>query len=77
MLALRAEGLEESRTAMTLAEQLDARESKRFGYSTFALIAESHISLHTFPEVGFFTLTSIPVRALTTTKPSPFLTRCL
>ena len=55
LASLKAEGLEESRTAMTLAEQLDARESKRFGYSTFALIAESHISLHTFPEVGFFT----------------------
>ncbi|MGB0646490.1 MAG: S-adenosylmethionine decarboxylase [Bradymonadia bacterium] len=55
LASLKAEGLQDSQTARVLADQLDSRENKEFGYSTFALIAESHLSLHTFPEAGFFT----------------------
>jgi S-adenosylmethionine/arginine decarboxylase-like enzyme len=53
--SLEREGLGDSTTALNLREQLNAREQLHYGYSTFVMIAESHLSLHTFPESGFLT----------------------
>ncbi|MEE2789470.1 MAG: S-adenosylmethionine decarboxylase [Myxococcota bacterium] len=53
--ALKDEGLGHSATARDLQTQLDDRANEYYGYSTFAMIAESHLSLHTFPEGGFLT----------------------
>jgi hypothetical protein len=53
--SLDSEGLGDSQTAQNLRQQLKAREHLHYGYSTFVMIAESHLSLHTFPEAGFLT----------------------
>lgn len=50
-----AEGLGNSKTAMQIAHDLKEREEESYGYSTLVMIAESHLSLHTFPEDKFFT----------------------
>jgi S-adenosylmethionine decarboxylase len=49
------EGLEQSTTAKKIREALEYRKTQSYGYSSFAMIAESHLSLHTFPEDNFFT----------------------
>ena len=51
---LEREGLGESKTAKNLRERLQARKKESYGYSTFVMIAESHMSLHTFPELQYF-----------------------
>ena len=51
---LEAEGLEGSKTAAKIAAHLAERKNESYGYSTFAMIAESHLSIHTFPELGYF-----------------------
>lgn len=53
--ALGREGLAESATAQKIASDLAYRKQQSYGYSSFAMIAESHLSLHTFPEDNFFT----------------------
>ncbi len=53
--SLESEGLGQSETAVNLRKQLKARQDLHYGYSTFVMIAESHLSLHTFPEEGFLT----------------------
>ena len=55
LASLGKEGLGDSTTGKNLREQLNAREHLHYGYSTFVMIAESHLSLHTFPEAGFLT----------------------
>ena len=55
LTSLEEEGLGASTTAQTLRTQLTEREHLNYGYSTFVMIAESHLSLHTFPEAGFLT----------------------
>ena len=52
---LEAEGLGQSQTAKSLRQQLHDRAALNYGYSTFVMIAESHVSLHTFPEGQFLT----------------------
>lgn len=52
---LRAEGLGSSATATQIAADLLEREKESYGYSTLVMIAESHLSIHTFPEFNFFT----------------------
>lgn len=52
---LEKEGLGGSDTARKLAKLLAERRDGTYGYSTLVLIAESHISIHTFPEEGFYT----------------------
>ena len=52
---LKDEGLGQSSTARALEHDLRERKAGRYGYSTFAMIAESHLSLHTFPEGAFLT----------------------
>ena len=51
---LEAEGLGKSKTAIDLKKQLKERDEESYGYSTFAMIAESHLSSHTFPELSYF-----------------------
>ena len=53
--SLEAEGLGGSRTAAELRTGLESRKQLYYGYSAFVMIAESHISLHTFPEGDFLT----------------------
>ena len=52
--SLESEGLEESKTAKELKAHLKERREESYGYSTFLMIAESHISIHTFPELNYF-----------------------
>lgn len=51
---LEAEGLTDSATAKAIAQDLELRKAESYGYSSFVMIAESHISIHTFPELGYF-----------------------
>lgn len=52
---LEAEGLAGSATAQFIETALKERAEQTYGYSTIAMIAESHIAFHTFPEQGFVT----------------------
>lgn len=52
---LESEGLGNSKTANRIRADLKLRKEEAFGYSTFLMIAESHISIHTFPELNFYT----------------------
>ncbi len=51
---LQDEGLGDSRSAKSLEVKLTERNNESYGYSTFAMIAESHLSIHTFPELEYF-----------------------
>ena len=51
---LENEGLTDSKTAKSIAKDLELRKKESYGYSSFVMIAESHITIHTFPELGFF-----------------------
>ena len=51
---LRDEGLGNSKAAKGLELKLAERNNESYGYSTFAMIAESHLSIHTFPELEYF-----------------------
>ena len=51
---LESEGLGESKSAKDLRNKLQERKNESYGYSSFALIAESHLSIHTFPELEYF-----------------------
>lgn len=51
---LRSEGLGESKTAQQLMHNLKVRSDQTCGYSAFTMIAESHITLHSFPDEYFF-----------------------
>tara|TARA_B100001093_G_scaffold393911_1_gene380595 strand:- start:293 stop:790 length:498 start_codon:yes stop_codon:yes gene_type:complete len=52
--SLEREGLGQCQTATGIRKHLvDGHQQS--GYSTFVMIAESHLSLHTFPEAGFMT----------------------
>ena len=51
---LEEEGLKDSKTAENLREKLAERKEESYGYSSFAMIAESHLSIHTFPELEYF-----------------------
>ena len=50
---LEVEGLGESNTAKQVKKDLKLREAESYGYSSFVMIAESHISIHTFPELSY------------------------
>ena len=50
---LEAEGLEDSQTANSIRHDLKLRKDESYGYSSFVMIAESHISIHTFPELKY------------------------
>lgn len=52
--ALESEGLANSKTASQIREDLHNRKMQMYGYTAFAIIAESHITLHTFPENAAF-----------------------
>lgn len=52
---LQAEGLGDCQTAKQIEADLLEREKESYGYSTLVMIAESHLSIHTFPEFNFFT----------------------
>ena len=51
---LESEGLGNCQTAIQIKKDLLARDNQFYGYSTFLMIAESHISIHTFPEFNYF-----------------------
>lgn len=51
--SLESEGLGQSKTANDLRSHLKQRAEESYGYSTFAMIAESHLSIHTFPELKY------------------------
>jgi len=51
--SLEEEGLGQSKTANDLRKHLKQRAEESYGYSTFAMIAESHLSIHTFPELKY------------------------
>jgi len=55
MSSLKQEGLENSMVYKKLEMDLHNRATQTYGYSTFVMIAESHLTIHTFPEEGFFT----------------------
>ena len=50
---LEAEGLADSETARSIKTDLKQRKEEAYGYSSFVMIAESHISIHTFPELNY------------------------
>mgnify|MGYP001176264979 FL=1 len=50
---LEEEGLQASKTAMQIRADLKNRKEESYGYSTFVMIAESHLSIHTFPELNY------------------------
>jgi hypothetical protein len=52
---LDAEGLGGSQTAELLRKSLQGRVDQAYGYSTFLMIAESHLCMHTFPETDYLT----------------------
>lgn len=52
---LQLEGLGDCQTAKQIEADLHEREKESYGYSTLVMIAESHLSIHTFPEFNFFT----------------------
>lgn len=52
---LEKDGLTNSSTYLLLKNSLENRKLQTYGYSTLVMIAESHLSLHTFPEDNFFT----------------------
>lgn len=52
---LKNEGLHDSNTYKLISESLLNRKLQTYGYSTLVMIAESHLSLHTFPEDNFIT----------------------
>ena len=54
LTTLRNEGLGDSKAATELAIDLEKRKKQEYGYSSFVMIAESHLSMHTFPELGYF-----------------------
>lgn len=54
LISLQSEGLGDCETAEKIATDIDCREKQMYGYSSFVMIAESHISIHTFPEFGYF-----------------------
>lgn len=51
--SLQQEGLATSETAKQIHRDLDLRKQESYGYSTFVMIAESHLSIHTFPELNY------------------------
>ena len=51
---LEQEGLGQSSTAIDLRNKLAERKNESYGYSTFVMIAESHLTIHTFPELQYF-----------------------
>tara|TARA_R100000988_G_C3892681_1_gene113574 strand:- start:95 stop:565 length:471 start_codon:yes stop_codon:yes gene_type:complete len=51
--SLDKEGLSECETAKEIKNSLKEREEEAYGYSAFVMIAESHISIHTFPELKY------------------------
>jgi S-adenosylmethionine decarboxylase len=53
--SLEKEGLAKSSTAESIRNHLANRKLQTYGYSSIVMLAESHISLHTFPEQNFFT----------------------
>ena len=50
---LKKEGLQDSETAKQISNDLINRKEQSYGFSTFVMIAESHISIHTFPELNY------------------------
>lgn len=50
---LEKEGLHKSETANSIRNDLKMRKDEAYGYSSFVMIAESHLSIHTFPELGY------------------------
>tara|TARA_A100001011_G_scaffold391170_1_gene476066 strand:- start:1698 stop:2183 length:486 start_codon:yes stop_codon:yes gene_type:complete len=50
---LKNEGLENSKTAKQIENNLANRKEESYGFSTFVMIAESHLSIHTFPELNY------------------------
>ena len=51
---LKCENLDDSQTYKDIENNLRERKNEAYGYSTFAMIAESHLSIHTFPEFNYF-----------------------
>jgi S-adenosylmethionine decarboxylase len=52
--ALEKEGLGSCITANRIKNDLHNRKMQTYGYTCWSIIAESHITLHTFPEEKFF-----------------------
>ena len=50
---LESEGLSNSKTALQIKRDLHNRKNESYGFSTFVMIAESHLSIHTFPELNY------------------------
>lgn len=49
------EGLDETKVGKAIKKLLQDRQEQMYGWSTLAMIAESHIAIHTFPEGGYLT----------------------
>lgn len=50
------------------------KSSEEWGFSGFVLIAESHISIHTFPEKGFLSLDVFSCKDFNTNKAVSYVT---
>ena len=51
---LDADGFGSTRAAIEIRKNLKSRKEEAYGFSTFVMIAESHLSVHTFPELLYF-----------------------
>lgn len=52
---LDSEGLANSKTAQLIRTQVQTRVEQTHGYTAIMLIAESHVTIHTFPDERFVT----------------------
>lgn len=65
---LEAEGLGDSNAAQSIRNRLQERKNEAYGYSTFVMIAESHISIHTFPELNYISFDCYSCKSFDTNK---------
>lgn len=52
---LEEEGLANTKSGRAVQRALEEREDQMYGWSSMAMVAESHITIHTFPAGGFVT----------------------
>lgn len=66
--SLEREGLADSKTADEIRYNIKHRVEQTSGYSTYLMIAESHISMHTFPTESYFSFDCYSCKEFDTQK---------
>jgi S-adenosylmethionine/arginine decarboxylase-like enzyme len=66
--SLEQEGLADSKTAEEIRFNIKHRVEQTSGYSTYLMIAESHISMHTFPTEDYFSFDCYSCKGFDTEK---------